>query len=254
MVMADFNMNDDQRAVYEGLRAFSFDEGGEQLTFADRLARENDWAASYTQRAIDEYRRFLFLAVVAGHPVTPSDQVDQVWHLHLTYTRSYWDRLCGQVLGQPIHHGPTKGGHDEGRKFHDRYEATRNSYVRFFGVAPPSDIWPEPAIRFGNDQRYQRINTRRNWVIPKPGLRTQAMLLAAAVLPIAGGAAALVHNKTTIIFFSVAAILFILLFIYSLRRKDGHGRGGGSCGAFSSCGSDGGEGGGCSSCGGGCSD
>lgn len=253
MVTADLNMNDKQRAVFERLSAFSFDEGDEQLTFANRLARENDWTAAYSQRAIEEYRRFLFLAVAAGHPVTPSDQVDQVWHLHLTYTRSYWDRLCGEVLGGPLHHGPTKGGRSEARKFQDWYEATRDSYQRFFGVAPPTDIWPDPNVRFGNDQRFQRVNTRRNWVIPKPGRRVQAMLAAAAVLPLAGGAAALVHNKTTIIFFSVAAILFILLFIYSLRRRDDHGRRGGSCGAYS-CGGDGGEGLGCSSCGGGGSD
>ena len=33
--------------------------------------------------AIEEYRKFVFLALVAGHQITPSDQVDQVWHLHL---------------------------------------------------------------------------------------------------------------------------------------------------------------------------
>ncbi|MCX5952813.1 MAG: hypothetical protein NTZ40_04815 [Cyanobacteria bacterium] len=33
--------------------------------------------------AIEEYRKFVFLALVAGHQITPSDQVDQVGHLHL---------------------------------------------------------------------------------------------------------------------------------------------------------------------------
>ena len=61
-------------------------------------------------RAIEEYRRFLLLGVAAGHPVSPSDTVDQVWHLHLTYTRRYWDTLCRDTLGRLLHHEPTQGG------------------------------------------------------------------------------------------------------------------------------------------------
>ncbi|MEK6230809.1 MAG: hypothetical protein N2A42_03075 [Luteolibacter sp.] len=33
-----------------------------------------------------EYKRFVALAMLAGHPVTPSEEVDQAWHLHLVYT------------------------------------------------------------------------------------------------------------------------------------------------------------------------
>ena len=96
-------MNETHQALYNRISEFSFDEGEVALSFARRLARENGWAADYAGRAIEEYRRFIFLAVVAGHPVTPSDQVD------LTYTRSYWDRFCGDVLGTLVHHGPTRG-------------------------------------------------------------------------------------------------------------------------------------------------
>ena len=66
---------------------------------------------------ISEYRRFVFLALAAGHPVTPSDQVDQAWHLHLLYTNSYWNRFCGETLGRRLHHGPTQGGASERDKF-----------------------------------------------------------------------------------------------------------------------------------------
>jgi len=67
-------MNESQQGLYERISQFSFDEGDVELSFARRLARENGWAADYAGRAIEEYRRFIFLAVVAGHPVTPSDQ------------------------------------------------------------------------------------------------------------------------------------------------------------------------------------
>lgn len=51
----------------------------------------------------------MYLAVRANHPVTPSDEVDQAWHLHLTYSRSYWDEFCGAVLEEVVHHDPTRG-------------------------------------------------------------------------------------------------------------------------------------------------
>ncbi|MGF2075510.1 glycine-rich domain-containing protein, partial [Enterococcus casseliflavus] len=89
-----------------------------------RLARENGWKLEFTRRVVAEYKRFIFLAIVAGHAVTPSQQVDQAWHLHLLYTRSYWDDFCGQVLGLRIHHGPTQGGSAEQAKYRDWYDRT----------------------------------------------------------------------------------------------------------------------------------
>ncbi len=59
------------------------------LPFTTRLGRENGWSPAAAERVVAEYRRFCFLAIAAGHPVTPSDAVDQAWHLHLTYTRDY---------------------------------------------------------------------------------------------------------------------------------------------------------------------
>jgi len=160
----------EQRRLLDRIRAFAFDEAEVAFPFAARLARENCWSRRYAERAIEEYRRFMFLAVAAGHPVTPSDQVDQVWHLHLLYTRSYWDEFCGAVLGEPIHHGPTRGGHQESAKFHAWYDRTLESYRRMFGVRPPPDIWPDGAIRFGEDLRHMRVNAGRNWIIPKAWL------------------------------------------------------------------------------------
>ena len=74
--------------------------------FAKRLSRENGWSIHYTARAIAEYNRFVYLAAVSPTPVTPSEVVDKVWHLHLLYTRSYWQGLCAEVLGRPLHHDP----------------------------------------------------------------------------------------------------------------------------------------------------
>jgi uncharacterized protein (TIGR04222 family) len=164
-------MNTNQGELYHSIEAFSLDEADAALPFSKRLARDNGWNANYTQRVIAEYKKFAFLAVVAGHPVTPSDQVDQVWHLHLVYTRSYWEEFCPNVLGMPLHHGPTLGGDSEHHKFNDWYNKTLASYEHFFGQKPPEDIWPPAWIRFGRDLHFRRVNTQQNWILSKADLR-----------------------------------------------------------------------------------
>ncbi|MEG3438688.1 TIGR04222 domain-containing membrane protein [Pannus brasiliensis CCIBt3594] len=153
--------------LYERIQSFSPDRPGDRFPFSKRLAKENGWSPEYTERAIGEYKKFTFLAMVAGHIVSPSEQVDRVWHLHLTYTRSYWEEFCRDVLQQPLHHEPTRGGESERVKFHDLYDRTLESYERFFGEVPPPDIWPPAKIRFGKDLHFVWINTRENWILPK---------------------------------------------------------------------------------------
>ena len=176
------SMTTEQQQLYEQIKAFRFDDDTAVFPFASRLARDNGWSKGYTTRVISEYRKFAFLAVAAGHPVTPSDQVDQAWHLHLLYTRSYWNRFCKETLGKPLHHGPTKGGGEEREKFNEWYGKTRESYRRFFGEDPPDDIWPEAKIRFGADIHYQRVNTQRFWVIGKSSVKRLAVAIVGLFL------------------------------------------------------------------------
>jgi uncharacterized protein (TIGR04222 family) len=157
--------------LYGRLQAFSFDAIDAQFPFSRRLARDNGWSEAYSQRAIEEYRRFAYLAVMAGHPVTPSDQVDQVWHLHLTYSRSYWEVFCPQVLEKPLHHEPTRGGAAEQSKFGDWYAKTLASYETLFQEKPPSDLWPDPEVRFGQDLQFVRVNRHEHWILPRFGLK-----------------------------------------------------------------------------------
>jgi hypothetical protein len=171
-----------QADLLERIQAFSLDQAGVRLAFSHRLAKDNGWPLAYAQRVIAEYKKFAFLAVIAGHPVTPSDQVDQAWHLHLTYTRSYWDEFCGQVLQMPLHHEPTQGGRTENQKFDSWYSKTLESYQHFFGEAPPADIWPAPEVRFGRDLHFIRINSRSNWVVPKLAITRGAAASAIMLL------------------------------------------------------------------------
>src|SRR5262249_44352050 len=104
----------------------------------------------------------------------PSEQVDEAWHMHLTFTRSYWTELCGNVLQRPLHHEPTRGGSDEHLKHVALYEHTLALYRETFGSEPPPDIWPASSIRFGADTEHRKVNLARNWIIPNPLGRLKA--------------------------------------------------------------------------------
>ena len=173
--------------VWRALTAYTIGPEDAALPFADRLARENGWSRATADRVIEEYRRFAFLAVTAGHPVTPSDQVDQAWHLHLTYSRDYWERFCPDVLGRPLHHGPTAGGADEARRYFTQYAETLRSYERVFGT-PPADLWPDARRRLREDHRARRVHPRDAIILPRRAVGIALLLIAAAaVLELAWG-------------------------------------------------------------------
>ena len=164
-------MDIEQRQLWDRLQAYKFNKVDSELPLSDRLARDNEWTKSYAKRVLEEYRRFVFLALTANHPVTPSDEIDQAWHLHLLYTQEYWENFCPKILGKAFHHHPTRGGQQEGRKFANWYEQTLRSYRKLFNEVPPDDIWPAVDKRFGNASLFCRINVgdhfifKRKWLV-----------------------------------------------------------------------------------------
>ncbi|MEM6795046.1 MAG: TIGR04222 domain-containing membrane protein, partial [Acidobacteriota bacterium] len=77
-----------------------------------------------------------------------------------------WDELCGEVLGRPLHHGPTRGGSEEQNRYHDLYSRTLESYEKWFEKTAPQDIWPPLERRF----QAPSVTVRRQdfWLIRKP--------------------------------------------------------------------------------------
>ncbi|HCA82427.1 MAG TPA: hypothetical protein DEP18_01475 [Flavobacteriales bacterium] len=153
--------------LWNKIERLELDDPQADLTFSGRLARENGWSLEFALGAIEEYKRFIYLICVSNTALTPSDEVDQVWHLHLLYTESYWDELCTEILGRKIHHGPTKGGNKEREKFEVMYERTLRNYEEEFGISAPEEYWPSVKNRF-SDIHFRRTNTKTNWIIPKP--------------------------------------------------------------------------------------
>jgi uncharacterized protein (TIGR04222 family) len=148
-------MNHDQIALWHRIRDFEIDAVDASKNYSNRLARENGWTPVYAKRVIDEYKKFTFLAVAAGHGVTPSKAVDEAWHLHLLYTQSYWEQFCPLVLGQPLHHQPSNGDQEQDMKFQNWYQNTLTSYERLFNESPPADIWP---------RANQETKPKRRWL------------------------------------------------------------------------------------------
>lgn len=137
------------------------------FSFEQRLARENGWSEAWAQQVVQEYRRFCFLAVTGTSAVTPSDAVDQAWHLHLTYTRDYWERFCPQVLGRMLHHKPTAGGMQEQARFFEQYAQTLKRYEDTFGEPAPEAIWPGAWQRLVRDPQAQRIHLHGKMVVSR---------------------------------------------------------------------------------------
>lgn len=239
-------MNSEQLSLWHRVEQFEIDEGGAALTFTQRLARENGWHPGYAERVLREYLRFVFLLAAAGHPVTPSDQVDQAWHLHLTYSRSYWERLCGDILRRPIHHEPTRGGTQEGHKFDRWYQRTLDSYALLFDTAPPPDIWPPPHVRFGSDSRNRRVNTARHLIVGKRRLAVSVVGLA--LLAAFGAAWVSVARTGSIEAWNIAVLVVLFVSLAALLPWHRSGRGDSGCGGF--WGDTGGDGCGGSGCGG----
>jgi hypothetical protein len=229
------------------LESFELDEPAAAFPFSARLARENGWSRGFARRVVAEYKRFVWLAMRAGHPVTPSEEVDEAWHLHLCYTRSYWDRMCGEILGKPLHHGPTGGGKKEDEKFASWYAWTLESYRVHFGEEPPADIWPPVTLRF-KPATIRKLDAAEHWILPKRSVKRVALGTAAvAMLPVLAGCSSLlavVELEGLLCFLIVTAIVVSLIII--VVKKSGKGGNGCSsgCGTISSCG-----GGGSSGCG-----
>ncbi|MFC6592362.1 glycine-rich domain-containing protein [Deinococcus lacus] len=100
---------------------------------------------------VREYLRFVYLSSL--EVVTPSQRVDDVWHLHLTYSRDYWERFM-PLLPRPLHHDPSpQGAADPLMKF--QYERTLDRYRAEFGERPHPGIWP--------DHRLRRVRGAPHW-------------------------------------------------------------------------------------------
>ncbi len=124
--------------LWDKIWDFKLDKPEEEYGFSTRLAYENAWTLNFTQSAILEYKKFMFLAATGSEMVSPSEIVDIVWHQHLIFTESYRE-LC-ELLGKTIAHIPSTHNHAEKEKFAKAKERTKILYESYFGKQV-DEIW-----------------------------------------------------------------------------------------------------------------
>jgi hypothetical protein len=256
-------MTNSELELWNKIKAFQFDKPNIRLTFAKRLARENAIPEHFANQIIDEYRKFIFLCSVSKDQIAPSHYVDLAWHLHLTYTKSYWIDLCKNTINRDLHHNPTEGGTEEDKKFKNLYRNTLSLYEFYFSSKAPDAVWPNE--NDGVKNTIVEIDKSRNWVIPKPDFSFRGQKNSFSIIAIIFSALLLGCSSYA------GAVPFVLLFVlvvgivfFLVRRHNRQAIGNNSSGCGSSgCGGifgssdsgDSGDGGdsGCSSgCSGGC--
>jgi hypothetical protein len=96
---------------------------------------------------IEEYAKFMTMIFFSKKPLTPSEEVDYVWHIHQSLTFNY-RFFCSKVFGNFIVHVPTVGGQQESDKHSNMYSETLEFYKFLFKDFPPVGIWPSLEDRF----------------------------------------------------------------------------------------------------------
>lgn len=127
----------------KALEDFQVCSNGDNNIFWQKLTEENSWSLAFSKKAFDEYKKFIYLAKKYGCKVVPSKTIDKVWHLHMTFTKSYWNELCQEVIQMEFHHVPSSQGKDAEFSDNECYEKTKELYEKEFGFAPPSLYWPD---------------------------------------------------------------------------------------------------------------
>ena len=108
---------------------------------------------NYSEVYINEYCRFLTMLYFTNTSLTPSEEIDLVWHTHQAMSLDY-EKFCNLIYGKIINHTPTTGGQSEDMKFRAYYYQTMEFYSFIFRESPIAALWPAPDDRF-NPNNYQ---------------------------------------------------------------------------------------------------
>lgn len=126
--------------------------------FAHKLARKLGWSNAFALKAVQEYKKFVYLGVVSDFVVTPPQVIDQVWHQHLLFSKAYRS-FCHEVIHYDFDHNPELISLDEQTDtFHAQYIDTLELYRTEFGIDPPAAIWGAP--KFDNQLVLNAANYR----------------------------------------------------------------------------------------------
>jgi len=72
----------------------------------ERVMKEKRWTRRMGEIAAGFYKNFLYLSKkYSQHALTPTQQIDEIWHAHILYTQDYHE-ACNKIFGYYLHHRP----------------------------------------------------------------------------------------------------------------------------------------------------
>ncbi|KIC61785.1 glycine-rich domain-containing protein [Chryseobacterium taiwanense] len=218
-------------SLWNRIQKFSIDDPIADFPFSKKLAKEENWTLDFTNKAIEEYKKFVYLCCILPKGASPSTIVDKVWHMHLMYTQNYWEEFCPNILQQELHHHPSSGGFIEKVKHENWFEDTLKNYEDTFQQKPPEEIWKPDEIK---KRRFRK-------------LKFLFLAIISLIIICFSDSFIEVFIKTL-----VTGFLFLIIYLISIAHDPGKkmkSSDGSGCGT-TGCGNGGGS---CSSgCGGGC--
>lgn len=229
-------------SLWSRLQEFSLDAPNVDFPFSKKLAKEESWTVDFTKKAIEEYKKFVYLCCVLPNGASPSEIVDKVWHMHLIYTQNYWEEFCPNILKRKLHHHPSKGGFAEKDKHQNWFSDTLKNYKEIFNQEAPAEIWN---------------NTIKHKQPVKSWLRILKISGLTGFLLMVYSCSDSTFNTLAIVFGSIISFFLLISFLSMILgvntpkdqdKNDNSADGGGCSGGGGSCG--GGCGGGCGGCGG----
>ncbi len=153
--------------LWKKIKSVDFQTLDPSFPFVDRLASENEWSIRYAKAVIEEYKRFIYLSALSEQQLIPSDEVNQAWLLHLTYTRHYWVDFR-KLVGANLHYTPFNPKGVNVDQLSEAYEYTKQMYRDEFHTEPRPQVWPPVSQRFNSKQNFVRVDKRRNLILDKP--------------------------------------------------------------------------------------
>ncbi|MFN8437564.1 MAG: glycine-rich domain-containing protein-like [Cytophagales bacterium] len=131
------------KVLWNKIQNFELGDEYSDYDFVLRLAKENYWTIDFTNKAILEYKKFMYLVAKSELMLSPSPIIDIVWHQHLIFTQSY-AQFC-HILGKFINHVPSTLKLNEEKRFAQAKQTTQQLYSQFFGNQP-IEIWKNSSM------------------------------------------------------------------------------------------------------------
>jgi hypothetical protein len=115
----------------------------------------NDHLLSFAnaENFINEYKKFLYLAYVTNQVQCPSEEVDSVWHYHLTHVNAYLEFSSLKMERKMFAHNPNNGSEEDKSLYPNVYNQTLQNLQFYFGNVD-TKAWPDRSTRLNESTKW----------------------------------------------------------------------------------------------------